>query len=52
MFCCLKLRNGQKTVFADVATTLTDAFNQFRGYVPSDIAAGVALYAFHRDIVS
>ncbi len=52
MFCCLKLRDGQKTAFADVAATLADAFNQFRGYVPSDIAAGLALYAFHRKIVT
>ena len=52
MFCWLRLRGEQRTAFADVAATLADAFNQFRGYVPSDIVAGIALYALHHEIVS
>ena len=52
MFCWLRLRGEQRTAFADVAATLADAFNQFRGYVPSDIVAGIALYTFHHKIVS
>ncbi len=51
LFCWLRLRGGQRTAMSDVAATLADAFNQFRGYVPSDILAGLALYAFHHKTV-
>ena len=52
MFCWLRLRGEQQTAFADVAATLADAFNHFRGYVPSDIAAGIALYTLHHTNVN
>lgn len=52
MFCWLRLRGEQQTAFADVAATLADAFSHFRGYVPSDIIAGIALYTLHHTNVS
>lgn len=42
---CVTLREGQQGVISDVAATLTHAFTHFRGYVPSDIIAGMALLA-------
>ena len=39
------LREGQQGVIGDVAATLAHAFTHFRGYVPSDIIAGMALLA-------
>ena len=43
LFCCVQMREFQKSVFSDVSVTLSDAFKQFRGYVPSDIFAGLLL---------
>ena len=43
VFCCLNLKEKQKNVFSEVSATLTTAFTKFRGYVPSDILAGMAL---------
>lgn len=43
IFCWMKLENNQQTAFADVSSTLADAFTYFRGYVPTDIVAGIAL---------
>jgi len=42
---CVTLREGQQGVISDIAATLTHAFTHFRGYVPSDIIAGMALHA-------
>ena len=44
-FWWMSLKDNQQTAFADVSATLADAFAFFRGYVPSDIVAGVALLA-------
>ena len=47
-FCCLLCHKGdQANSFVDVSATLADAFTYFRGYVPSDIVAGMALQAIH-----
>lgn len=43
LFCCMSLKGDQQNAFADVSATLSDSFNYFRGYVPSDILAGIAL---------
>ena len=43
MFFFLNLQDGQKSVFSEVSATLADAFTKFRGYVPSDVLAGMAL---------
>lgn len=45
LFCCLKLRDWQRNVFTEVSATLSDACRNFRGYVPSDVLAGMALVA-------
>ncbi len=42
--CCLNLGEGvQQTLFSEVSATLADAFTYFRGYVPSDVLAGMVL---------
>lgn len=46
--CCLRLREKQKSVYAEVATVMADTFTHFRGYVPSDVAAGIALMAMEQ----
>ena len=43
LFCWMTLKSDQQTAFADVSATLADGFNYFRGYVPSDILAGIAV---------
>ena len=43
MFCCINLKEKQKNVFTEVSATLATAFTKFRGYVLSDILAGMAL---------
>lgn len=45
IFWWMNLEDSQQNVFADVSSTLADAFAYFRGYVPSDIVAGIALLA-------
>lgn len=45
VLCCLRLKPYQHSVFTEVAVTLADVFRKFRGYVPSDLAAGLALLA-------
>lgn len=45
LLCCLRLKPYQHSVFSEVAVTLGDVFLKFRGYVPSDLAAGLALLA-------
>lgn len=47
LLCCLRLKPYQHSVFTEVAVTLADVFRQFRGYVPSDLAAGLALLAIN-----
>lgn len=47
-WCCLTCLRGEYTdVYSDVSATLADMFTYFRGYVPSDIIAGIALQAMH-----
>ena len=45
----MRLNENQRTAFADVSSTLADAFTFFRGYVPSDILAGIALLAMEEN---
>ena len=45
LLCCMKLRQFQRSIFSEVAITLADVFRKLRGYVPSDIAAGMVLLA-------
>lgn len=49
LFCWMRLNKNQQTAFADVSSTLADAFAFFRGYVPSDILAGIALLAMEEN---
>ena len=46
--CCMRLGEGKRSVYADVGTVMADSFTYFRGYVPSDVAAGVALMAMEQ----
>ncbi len=47
--CCLNLREGvQQSLFSEVSATLADAFTYFRGYVPSDVLAGVVLLSMEQ----
>lgn len=48
LFCCLRFKIGQRSVFSEVSATLADAFTYFRGYVPSDVLAGMALVALEQ----
>ena len=50
LFCCMKLRDHQKSVFSEVSTTLADVFTYLRGYVPSDIIAGMAVLAMEQSV--
>lgn len=43
LFWWLRLKKRQQSVFSEISATLADVFTYFRGYVPSDILAGVAL---------
>ena len=46
--CCLRLGERQRSVHAEIGTVMADTFTYFRGYVPSDVAAGVALMAMEQ----
>lgn len=48
LFCCMRLRGQKKDVFSEISSVMTDAFTHFRGYVPSDVAAGIALMAMEQ----
>lgn len=43
--CCLLGEGGDPEVYADMSALLSESFSYFRGYVPSDIIAGIALHA-------
>lgn len=47
LLCCLRLKPYQHSVFTEVAVTLADILRKFRGYVPSDLAAGLTLLALN-----
>ena len=46
--CCLRLGDGHRNVYAEIGTVMADSFTYFRGYVPSDVAAGIALMAIEQ----
>ena len=46
--CCMRLAENQRNVFAEIGTVMADSFTFFRGYVPSDVAAGIALMAMEQ----
>ena len=48
LLCGMRLRGEQRNAFNEIASTMTDAFVHFRGYVPSDVAAGIALLAMEQ----
>ena len=48
LFCCVRLRGQQRDVFNEISSVMTDTFTHFRGYVPSDVAAGIALMAMEQ----
>lgn len=41
----MRLDQSRQNMFAEVSATLADAFTHFRGYVPSDVLAGMTLLA-------
>ena len=43
LFYCFRSSKSQVNVLREVSLTLSDAFEKFRGYVPSDILAGLLL---------
>ena len=49
LFCCVRIRDFQKSVFSEVSVTLSDAFRRFRGYVPSDLLAGLLLVSMEEE---
>lgn len=42
---CILCKGGNPDIYADMSTLLSESFENFRGYVPSDIIAGIALHA-------
>ena len=46
--CCMRVGENQRNVFAEIGTVMADSFTFFRGYVPSDVAAGIALMAMEQ----
>jgi len=52
VFCCMKLQKYQNSVFTEVSVALADACSNLRGYVPTDVAAGLAIISLeHNDDV-
>lgn len=47
--CLLCCKGTHSDIYVDVSATLSDMFTYFRGYVPTDILAGIALHAIHVD---
>ena len=43
--CCVRLRERNKSVYADIGRVMADSFTYLKGYVLSDLAAGMALMA-------
>ena len=46
--CCIRPGEGHGNVYAEIGTVMADSFTYFRGYVPSDVAAGIALMAMEQ----
>lgn len=49
LLCWMRLDQSQQNMFAEVSATLADAFAHFRGYVPSDVLAGMTLLALEHE---
>lgn len=49
VFCCMKLQKYQNSVFTEVAVALADACSNLRGYVPTDVAAGLAIISLEHN---
>ena len=43
LLCCFSFQENQRAVIREVASTLCEAFDYYRGYVASDLAAGLLL---------
>ena len=52
MFCCMKLQKYQSSVFTEVSVALADACSNLRGYVPTDVAAGLAIISLEHNVFS
>ena len=52
MFCCMKLQKYQTSVFTEVSVALADACSNLRGYVPTDVAAGLAIISLEHNVVN
>ena len=50
MFCCMKLQKYQTSVFTEVSVALADACSNLRGYVPTDVAAGLAIISLEHNV--
>ena len=50
MFCCMKLQKYQNSVFTEVSVALADACTNLRGYVPTDVAAGLAIIRLEHNV--
>ena len=49
MFCCMKLQKYQNSIFTEVSVALADACSNLRGYVPTDVAAGLAIVSLEHN---
>ena len=45
----MKLQKYQNSVFTEVAVALADACSNLRGYVPTDVAAGLAIISLEHN---
>jgi len=52
MFCCMKLQKYQTSVFTEVSVALADACSNLRGYVPTDVAAGLAIISLEHNVTT
>lgn len=46
--CCMRVGEKQRSLYSEIGTVMADSFTYFRGYVPSDVAAGIALMAMEQ----
>ena len=49
VFCCMKLQKYQNSIFTEVSVALADACSNLRGYVPTDVAAGLAIISLEHN---
>ena len=50
VFCCMKLQKYQSSVFTEISVALADTCSNLKGYVPSDVAAGLAIISLEHNI--